>query len=83
MYDYALINFKGEGIPVNMKEAAKYFKLSADKKYSFAANYYARMLSEGDGIPADMEESVKYYDLAKSIRNKTDNCTIYPQWSLF
>lgn len=67
---YAHMAFQGDGIPVDKKEAAKYFKMAADKGYSGAMFFYAEMLERGDGIPSDMKESHKYYQMAADNGNE-------------
>ena len=49
---------KGEGIPVDKKEAAKYYEKSADAGDKCSICRYALMLQNGDGIPIDKKKSI-------------------------
>lgn len=46
---------KGDGIPSNKEEAAKYYEQAADKGFISSMNNYAFMLDNGDGIPSNKE----------------------------
>lgn len=47
---------KGNGIQADKKEAAKYFKIGADKGNLNAMNNYGIMLKKGDGIKSDKKK---------------------------
>ena len=53
MNNYANMLKKGDGIPVDKTEAARYYKMAVGKGNADAMNNYANMLDEGDGIPVD------------------------------
>ena len=50
MFNYAAILKDGDGISMNKKEAARYFKMAADKGQENAILNYATILKDGDGI---------------------------------
>lgn len=54
---------KGNGIQADKKEAAKYFKIDADKGNLNAMNNYGIMLKKGDGIKSDKKEAAKYINV--------------------
>jgi TPR repeat protein len=49
---------------MNVAEAAKYCKRSADQGNSNAQNNYGTCLSQGMGVPVNPTEAVKYFKLA-------------------
>jgi TPR repeat protein len=48
----------GEGIPQNLSEAVKYYKLSADLGNSTAMNNYADCLKNGQGIDQNFQKQL-------------------------
>ena len=54
---------EGDGIESNKEEAAKYYKMAADKGHIESMFSYASMLNEGDGIDENKTEAAKYYKL--------------------
>jgi TPR repeat protein len=54
----------GEGVPKNLVEAAKYFKLSADQGHAAGQNNYGFALKYGEGVPKNLVESAKYLKLS-------------------
>lgn len=70
MTNYAMILENGEGVPVNKKEAAKYYKISADKGCPTAMFNLATMFEEGECVPVNKEEAVKYYKLSDDCGDK-------------
>lgn len=71
MYDYACYLYEGERIKQDKKEAARYFKLSADSDESNpdAALEYALMIDFGDGIQSNKDEAACYYEMSKDQGN--------------
>ena len=51
-------------VAVDKNEAARYFKMSAEKGCVEAMFNYGRMLDTGDGIPADKKEAERYIKMA-------------------
>lgn len=64
MYNYALMLYKGDGIPVNNTEAARYFKKAADKGESHSMYYYALMMRDGIGVSVNKKEAARYFKMA-------------------
>ena len=56
--------FNGKGTLVDKTEAARYFKMSADKGDIDAMYNYGWMLSKGDGIPVDKTEAARYFKMS-------------------
>ncbi len=52
---------KGEGVPVNKKEAVKWYKKAAEQGYADAQYYLGNAYSKGEGVPEDPKEAVKWY----------------------
>ena len=71
MIKFALLLYAGDGIETNKKEAARYYKLAADKGNIDAMVNYAFMLEEGDGIEKNEKEAARYFKLA-SIQSHLD-----------
>lgn len=63
-FNYALMAYQGEGGPVDLVEARKYYKLAADQNHSQAQYEYALMAYNGEGGPKDLTEARKYSKLA-------------------
>ena len=57
---YVIMLEYGDGIGVDKKEAAKYYKMSADKGNSTSMCYHAYMLKNGDGIDINKKEAARY-----------------------
>ena len=49
------------------KEAAKYYKIAADKVDINAMNNYANMLRDGKGCSIDLEEAFRYYKMSADL----------------
>lgn len=71
MYIYACALYNGDGIEINKEEAAKFFKMSADKGNVKSMKKYAYMLKHGDGIPVDKKRAYFYF------KNAADNYDKY------
>ena len=56
--------YKGDGIKMNKREAAKYFRMAANQGYDCSCYMYAKMLEEGDGIEANKKEAEKYFKMS-------------------
>ena len=53
IFRYANMLYEGDGIPVDKKEAAKYFRMTINKDNIDAADKCGDMLYGDDGIPSD------------------------------
>ena len=54
----------GEGVPQDYKEAAKWYRLSAEQGNPVARFALAEMYKNGDGVPKDIQAAIKWYRLA-------------------
>jgi TPR repeat protein len=54
----------GRGIPMDPKEAAHYFKLSADQGNPDGQWLYGECLRDGRGIPMDLQGAAHYFKLS-------------------
>ncbi len=64
MYEYARCLEKGEGVPLNPKEAFNWYKKGADKMHAKAVCSLARLYENGIGTEKNKSEAFKYYQLA-------------------
>lgn len=64
---------KGNGIQADKKEAAKYFKIGADKRNLNAMNNYGIMLKKGDGIKSDKTEAAKYIKILSNSKSNNND----------
>ena len=55
MYD------RGEGVPMNSKEAVKWFRKAAEQGHAQAQNNLGDMYRTGEGVPMDSKEAVKWF----------------------
>lgn len=68
MYDYASILMDGNGVPSNMEESMRYFKMAADEGFPPSIYCYGRFLllrDENDGN--DIKESCKYFKIGVTL----------------
>jgi uncharacterized protein len=59
-----LMYLKGEGVPQDYKEAAKWCRLAAEQGFPDAQLILGVMYRDGQGVPQDYKEAVKWYRLA-------------------
>jgi hypothetical protein len=59
-----LMHYRGQGVPRDYAEAAKWFRLAADQGDVDAQFYLGVMYSEGQGLPQDYAEGAKWFRLA-------------------
>lgn len=55
---------KGTGVPMDYKEAAKWYQLAADKGDTDAENHLAQLFEVGQGVPRDEAEAAKLFQRA-------------------
>jgi hypothetical protein len=55
---------RGEGVPKNHTEAAKWFRLAAEQEYASAQYNLGFIYVNGKGVPQNYTEAVKWYRLA-------------------
>jgi TPR repeat protein len=63
-YYAGMIYLKGEGVPQNNTEAAKWLRLSADQGFSYAQFFLGLMYANGHGVPRNDAEAAKLYRFA-------------------
>lgn len=64
MNNYAAMLEEGQGVNADMNEAAKYYKMAAEKGEKTAIINYAYMLKKGKIDNSDTQEVMKYYKMA-------------------
>jgi localization factor PodJL len=60
---------EGRGVANNFAEAAKWYKLSADKGFALAQYRLANFLEKGTGLAPDIKEAKRYYEMAAAAGN--------------
>ncbi|MFB3134408.1 MAG: tetratricopeptide repeat protein [Rhodospirillales bacterium] len=60
----AAMYYKGQGVPRDDAEAAKWYRKAADQGDAVAQNNIGLMYDDGRGVPQDYGEAVKWYRLA-------------------
>ena len=63
-YNTGLMYYKGRGVEQSFTEAAKWFRLSAQKGYAQALYTLGYMYSRGSGVPQSMAQAFKHFSLA-------------------
>lgn len=69
MHIFAMILYQGDGVSVNKKEAANYFKKAADNGVSTAMFCYAEMIHNGEDFDENRPEAARYYKLVADNKN--------------
>ncbi|MBN8950122.1 MULTISPECIES: peptidoglycan-binding protein [unclassified Rhizobium] len=59
----------GRGVPADMKQAAAWYQLSADKGYAPAQYRLASMYEKGNGVDHDLAKAKQYYEQAANQGN--------------
>ncbi|MEZ2131117.1 MULTISPECIES: peptidoglycan-binding protein [unclassified Sinorhizobium] len=55
---------EGRGVPADLKQAAAWYQLSADKGFAPAQYRIANMYEKGNGLDRDLAKAKEYYELA-------------------
>ena len=63
-YNLGLRYAKGEGVPRDFQEAARWFRLAADQGHCGAQCYLGAMHAFGHGVPLDRDEGVRLIRVA-------------------
>jgi TPR repeat protein len=63
-YNLGSARAKGEGVPQDYTEAAKWYRLAADQGYAPAQTSLGLAYETGRGVPQDYVEAMKWYRLA-------------------
>ena len=64
--DYAVMLFRGHGVPVDTKRGADYFRQAAEKGAATAQNRLARCYAHGAGVEQSLMEAAKWNFIAKA-----------------
>ena len=64
--EYAVVLFKGHGVPVDEKRGAALFSSAAHKGFAVAQNRLARCFAYGRGVKQDAFEAAKWHLIAKA-----------------
>ncbi len=67
---------RGDGVPKDLKEAAKWFRKAADQGHSVAQNMMGWCYDGGNGVPQDSKEAVNWY------KKGAENGSISAQFNL-
>lgn len=71
MYEYGMMLFTGNRIPIDKPKAAEYFKKASNYNFPVAMIQYCYMLLNGDGIPIDKSKAIEYYKKAADLGDST------------
>ena len=56
--------YRGEGVPKNVTEAARWFRMAAEQGFATAQFYLGNMYETGRGVPQNDTEAVRWYRMA-------------------
>jgi uncharacterized protein len=60
-YGLGVMHDMGQGVPENLEEAAKWYRLAAEQGYADAQNNLGTMYEDGEGVARNYEEAMKWY----------------------
>lgn len=60
-YSLGWMYHHGEGVPVDLEEAAKWYRKAADQNHLSAQNNLAYMYENGEGVAKDLAQALKLY----------------------
>lgn len=63
-YGLGLLYYHGQGVPLDEKEAHRWFLLAAAQGHARAQTYLGMTYHYGDGVPQDYSQALKWYRLA-------------------
>jgi localization factor PodJL len=69
LFDVGARFTEGRGVKSDLAEAAKWYKLAADKGLAPAQYRYANLLEKGTGVERDLSKAVTYYEQAADAGN--------------
>jgi len=55
------VYYKGEGVPQDYAEAARWYRLAADQGLAESQHMLGVMYDRGDGMPQDFSKAIKWY----------------------
>jgi TPR repeat protein len=64
--DYAVLLFRGHGVPPDQKHGAQLFRAAADKGMVIAQTRLARCYANGAGVDKDLVQAAKWHLIAKA-----------------
>jgi TPR repeat protein len=64
--DYALILFRGHGVPPDPERGAEFFRRAAEKGVATAQNRLARCYAHGAGVAKNLVEAAKWNFIARA-----------------
>ena len=59
-YNIGVVYGKGLGVPLDYKEAIRWYRAAAEQGHAFAQNNLGSMYDEGKGVPQDYKEAVRW-----------------------
>jgi len=68
-HELGSIYLTGSGVPINLVEAARWYKLAATQGNHTAQFVLGRMYDKGEGVPQDFAESLRWYKLSAAQGN--------------
>ena len=63
-FDLGLMYSKGEGVPQDYKEAARWFRAAAEQGDANAQHFLGLSYNRGEGVPQDFSEAVRWFRAA-------------------
>ena len=70
---YAVMLFRGHGVPPDEKHGAQLFRAAAEKGVAIAQNRLARCYANGAGVEKDLVEAAQWYLISKAAAGPDDN----------
>jgi uncharacterized protein len=64
--EYAVLLFRGHGVPPDQKHGAQLFRAAAEKGVAIAQNRLARCYANGAGVDKDLVQAAKWHVIAKA-----------------
>ena len=71
--EYAVLLFRGHGVPPDQKHGAQLFRAAAEKGVPIAQNRLARCYANGAGVEKNLVEAAKWYLISKTAGGADDN----------
>lgn len=66
----------GNGVPIDLKKAIKWYRMAAEQGYATAQFNFAAMYSTGEGVPKNNKEAFKWYRMAAEQDHATSQVAI-------
>lgn len=65
MNSYATMLKDGDGVEASQADAARYYKMAADKGNASSMYNYEHLLRNGEGVKTNKKEAIRYYKMSK------------------